>query len=155
MFIPVTKWRSFDDWWLTDVFIDANRNALSRKDLILTAANQDGGTHVDPELEEVYARLARENFLEAVGSDGRTSYPVAGALFSAIRQIGHEVLKTLKSDYKAKPADLGQGIAMNMTVSKVEPGWTPPPLPQREKFRRNAPCPCGSQLKFKKCHGKP
>jgi len=24
-----------------------------------------------------------------------------------------------------------------------------------EKIGRNAPCPCGSGLKFKKCHGRP
>lgn len=151
--VPFSKWSPFDEWWQKDVFVDANRRSLSRKDLVLTAANQDGGTHVDPELGEVYARLARENFLETVGTDGKISYPVAGALFASIRQVGHEVLKTIDPNYKAKPADLGQGIAMNMTVKAVEPGWRPSPL-RREKISRNEPCPCGSGRKYKKCHGR-
>ncbi|MFZ2053870.1 MAG: anaerobic sulfatase maturase [Candidatus Aminicenantales bacterium] len=28
------------------------------------------------------------------------------------------------------------------------------PYPKKEKIGRNAPCPCGSGLKFKKCHGR-
>ena len=39
-----------------------------------------------------------------------------------------------------------------------EPGWTPaPPKPftrKMEKVGRNDPCPCGSGLKYKQCHGK-
>jgi uncharacterized protein len=28
------------------------------------------------------------------------------------------------------------------------------PLPKKEKTGRNDPCPCGSGLKYKKCHGR-
>jgi hypothetical protein len=41
----------FDDWWMAPVFVDGKRQRFSRKELVLTAANQDGGAHVDPALD--------------------------------------------------------------------------------------------------------
>lgn len=57
--VPKTKWVSFDDWWNSVVFKDTHGGELSRKKLILTAANQDGGGHVDPKLEEEYAAFSK------------------------------------------------------------------------------------------------
>ena len=49
---------SFEKWWLDPVFRDAKGSLLSRKDLILAMANQDGGAHVDPALNKTYAELS-------------------------------------------------------------------------------------------------
>lgn len=52
---------SFDEWWSAPVFRDGKGDVLSRRDLVLVAANQDGGAHVDPSLDETYARLTKDN----------------------------------------------------------------------------------------------
>jgi hypothetical protein len=52
--VPLQKWVSFAEWWENrPVFVDSNRRELTRRQLVLTAANQDGGAHVDPALDEV------------------------------------------------------------------------------------------------------
>ena len=46
--VPQAKKVEFDAWWNAPVFVDSHRQTLTRKDLVLTAANQDGGAHVNP-----------------------------------------------------------------------------------------------------------
>jgi len=67
--------------------------------LILTAANQDGGAHVDPALDEVYADLSERNSLAWIANDGQGEHPMEGPEKVAIRQIAHEALKSLKPGY--------------------------------------------------------
>lgn len=54
---------SFEDWWNGTIFTtNTQKNSgtsLTRRELILTMANQDGGAHVDPRVEENYMYLAR------------------------------------------------------------------------------------------------
>jgi len=54
---PACKTVPFDTWWNEKVFVDKDRRILTRKDLVLIAANQDGGAHVDPALDARYAEL--------------------------------------------------------------------------------------------------
>ena len=46
--VPIATSAPFDQWWDTPVFIDRDGSSLTRKQLILIAANQDGGAHIDP-----------------------------------------------------------------------------------------------------------
>jgi hypothetical protein len=86
----------FDDWWGQVVLGDGAGMTLTRKELILGLANQDGGAHVDPELASEYASFTRAH----AGSwlvhqpDGSTRPLDVAERFSA-RQIAHEVLVTL------------------------------------------------------------
>lgn len=87
--------RSFYDWWNRAVFFDGQRRLLSRRELVTTMADQDGGSHVDSELEARYYDLTRRNSLgweKGVGSE--PPRPMSGPERAAIRQIGHEVLRT-------------------------------------------------------------
>ena len=89
--------RPFDDWWSRTVFSRPDGQVLARKDLVLTAANQDGGGHVDPSLDETYRSLARGDFLDWSRSDEKGIFvPMAGPERAAIRQIAHELLRTLR-----------------------------------------------------------
>jgi len=145
-------WLPFDDWWNQTVFIDDQKRILSRKQLVLTAANQDGGAHVDPSLDETYANLSRNNSLKWVAVENGNEYSIPKPERAAIRQITHEVLRTLKPDYRMKPqyeADIIIGGAMIVKGSKA------PEVPRPKKIERNEQCPCGSGKKYKKCHGKP
>ncbi len=67
---------------------------LSRRKIILAAANKDGGAHVDKKLTPDYANLAKEG---AVGTFGYTSNgkesktAIQDAHLVALRQMAHEV----------------------------------------------------------------
>ena len=74
---------------------------ITRKDIILIASNQDGGAHVDPQLDEEYADFSKSESMGWFFSRGENepvppeSQPVA----ASIRQIGHEILITLKIEF--------------------------------------------------------
>lgn len=147
---PFSRWCTFEEWWEEPVFVDDEGNKLTREKLVLTAANQDGGAHIDSSLERTYSRISKENSLGLVYREGENIFPITKPERAAIRQIGHEVLKTLLIDYNKKQnetADFFFGGAM------LVKGTTPPPLPKEQKIGRNDLCPCGSGKKYKKCHG--
>jgi len=90
------RWISFDAWWNAIVFRDNAGNSLSRKELVLTVAEQDGGVHVDAALNENYAKFTQDNalgwmFSSSSGGQGA----LEGAERAALRQIAHEVLKSV------------------------------------------------------------
>lgn len=86
---------TFDDWWSEPVIKDSQGRFLTRRDLILIAANQDGGSHVDGSIDETYDDLARRNSLGWMSFDGTTEKAMDQAEAYSIRQIGWEVLETL------------------------------------------------------------
>lgn len=123
--------RPFDQWWSNPVMKDVQKRTISRKVLVLTAANQDGGAHVDSEIEETYYDLSASNSLNwfvGLDRDFANGKPLQGAGAAAVRQIAHEVLRTLKPDYRfAAPAAQGLMIA-GVTLSVAVEG---PPAPVR------------------------
>ena len=151
--VPVVRKLSFDEWWNEIVFVDVAGATHSRRELVLSIADQDGGAHVDPTLNETYARLSRENGLGWTVSDGSESKPIPKPERAAVRQIAHEVLRTLIPAYSKYP--LKDGVDMffggMMHFGGVPPGWV---LPESTKLGRNDPCYCGSGVKYKKCHGR-
>ncbi|MCK4476787.1 MAG: hypothetical protein KAU16_08685 [Methanophagales archaeon] len=90
----------FDDWWNKTVYLDLNRNQFTRKSLVLAVSNTDGGAHVDPRLNKAYAGLSRFNslgwkfFKNEVEKDFKN-----GPELPSIRQIAHEVLKSLADKF--------------------------------------------------------
>ena len=149
----------FDKWWNGIVLIDGKGNRFTRKELVLSLANQDGGAHVDPTLDDKYAHLSRNNSFGWAAISDAEAQPLTGIELSAARQITHEVLKTLDPDYAPKIAPLS-GFCMGM-MNPLIPGLqlrfdTPHGSVQldRRVTGRNDPCPCGSGEKYKKCHGR-
>lgn len=134
------------------MFVDSQGKVLTRKQLILIAANQDGGAHIDPALDEVYASLSRKNSLLWVANVGGEEHPIPKADRAAIRQIAHEVLCTLIPGYSKKPSYNAEAFFGGGMIVK---GTKPPPSPRPRKLERNERCPCGSGMKYKKCHEKP
>lgn len=160
--------QDFDTWWNSPVFVDSSRRAISRKMLVLNAANKDGGAHVDAELEETYDDLSRNNSLGQLSFDGQAWKALPGPERAAIRQIAHELLKTIDPAYtKAVEREGGLtfgGMKIN-TISMEEAakrGLHPPSKSSSKlgamhfgrKVGRNETCPCESGRKFKHCHGK-
>jgi len=101
--LPPGRWKkmSFDRWWKREImYRDNTGNTFTRKDLVLAVANKEGGAHIDPKLDQAYANLSRFNSLgwKAVISGVDQDFKNTPVLPS-IRQIAHEVLKTLKDEF--------------------------------------------------------
>jgi hypothetical protein len=57
---------TFDDWWSGEpVFIHRSEN-YSRRRICLSAANKDGGAHVDSKLDEYYEVLAGGRYMVGI-----------------------------------------------------------------------------------------
>ncbi|MDD5639402.1 MAG: SEC-C metal-binding domain-containing protein [Candidatus Pacebacteria bacterium] len=148
----ITGYVDFNHYWNEIIFIDKEKNNHSRKDVILSVANKDGGAHVAPGLDEKYAKLSRQNSLGWMSSNDKKWLPVSGAELAAVRQIAYEILRSLDPNYpiiKELPIK-GNGIIVGGCGFVLET--------QEEKslskVGRNDTCPCGSGKKYKKCHGK-
>lgn len=92
---------TFDDWWNGVVFVDVKRNTITRKKLILDISNQDGGAHIDPTINKVYAGLTRDNSLgvfEHYDFNG-VKTEATNPEWAGVRQIAHEVLKSLSDEF--------------------------------------------------------
>lgn len=147
---PYKRWLPFDDWWTEPIIVDDRRNKLTREKLIRTVSNQDGGAHVDPELDKTYSRLSKGISLGVHYQEGEEIFLLKRPELAAIRQIGHEVLKSLLPEYSKKQTekvDMFIGGATTV-VSNQEPFTR-----TERKIGRNDPCFCDSGKKYKYCHG--
>ncbi len=151
---------SFSDFWESDIFVDNKGNRFSRKKLVLAIANKDGGAHIDPELDQEYAELTKQNSLGWIYGNNLESGPIENASAAAVRQITHEILKTLISNYPEKKL-LNTQDSIVLGDIWLEKGFTAGKMvnigPKQNivpKVGRNEKCPCGSNIKYKKCHGK-
>ncbi|HBD7396235.1 hypothetical protein [Legionella longbeachae] len=87
---------NFDLWWNQIILDDKNRT-YTRKDLILEMANTDGGAHIDPQLNEAYYNLTRNDSMKwLVFANNGTEY-LRDFCLASIRQIGFEMCETLDS----------------------------------------------------------
>jgi len=93
---PVNKHLPVNDWWEQVVYI-LNGHRINRKKIILTAANKDGGAHVDKELTEEYETLMK------IGIVGGMLYHKNGkgieasfedAHYVSLRQMAYEILNS-------------------------------------------------------------
>lgn len=86
----------FVNWWNDPVLKDNKGRTFCRRELVLHVADTDGGAHVDPELDEAYMAISRENSLGWVFGNHNTANPVEGRPeLVCMRQIAHELLSTL------------------------------------------------------------
>lgn len=141
------RWVPFQKYWNEIIFVDQENNSFTRKDIVLAVANQDGGSHVDPGLDPKYEKLSRNNSLGWItGGDGSWG-GLKGAELASVRQIAHELLKTLDTSYTPPTQLSSDGIIVGGVgiVLHTEPVHEAP--------RRKGPCPCGSGKKYKRCHG--
>jgi hypothetical protein len=88
--VPVSK------WW-DQVVIITDRVRISRRKIVLAAANQDGGAHVDAKLDQEYRALsevgfAGTGFRTAEGTSSRIA--LEGTHHICLRQMGYELLNS-------------------------------------------------------------
>ena len=118
---------AFHDWWERAIFVDNQGHETSRKNIVRTAADQDGGAHVDPAIDAKYAGLARGSSLGWVSTSKEGRRVMEGAERAAIRQITHEIFKSLIPDYRLVPDHTAasgvavEGIAFTGTPRSSRP----------------------------------
>ncbi len=87
----------FNKWWWEVVIRDKEHARFTRRDLVLGVADKEGGTHVDPKLDEDYARLSRFNSQGwRVTTLGIVQPPANSLVAASVRQIAHEVLVSIE-----------------------------------------------------------
>lgn len=92
-----TRLTNFKDWWEEIVIADREKRSFTRRSLVLTLSNKDGGAHIDPELDEAYSDLRKRNSIGWLAThSGGMDLPVLGVELYSMRQIAHEVIRTLE-----------------------------------------------------------
>ncbi|URN85161.1 hypothetical protein [Acetobacterium wieringae] len=119
------NWITFDTWWTHKIFI-ASGISFTRKEFVHYLANQDGGAHIDPQLDEKYCMLTKNSFSFLAKYKGiDKEIPFENLHLAMSRQIAHELLITLKKyihfQEKYKPEHRGnkKGNICNIEVSHV------------------------------------
>jgi len=89
----------FQTWWRKEIIIELGADgSLNRRDLALTAANKDGGAHVDIALPLTYdkTRLGAGMELEITFKTGpkTVKMPFENVHYASLRQIAYEVLNS-------------------------------------------------------------
>jgi hypothetical protein len=91
---------TFEKWWNKIVFADSKGNKLTRRNLVLAVSNKDGGAHVDHRLDKDYADMTRFNSLGLrFIQNGNKRYFATHPELASVRQISHEILKSLKDEF--------------------------------------------------------
>jgi hypothetical protein len=131
---------SFADWWERTILTDQHGNTFSRADLVLSVAEQDGGTHIDAVVNEKYRQLTREHSL---GLRQSIDLPIANSVaLASVRHIAEELLETIEN-----------GLDWDGDQPVVRDPVCPLPLRTEIATGRNELCPCGSGRKVKRCFG--
>ena len=82
-----------DEWWNQIVWSPK----LSRRDIVLTAANQDGGAHVDSKVDPKYKSLADDALMDkiTIRFDGKEYHQSFSDMhLMTLRTMGNELLKS-------------------------------------------------------------
>jgi hypothetical protein len=80
----------FDEWWKQVVYVAGEGGIITRRSLVLTAANKDGGAHVDASLTPEYEAVMKMWILQ--GSDEKNTITFDDIHLIGLRQIAYEVL---------------------------------------------------------------
>lgn len=141
---------AFGDWWTTPILIRQDGICHTRADIVLTIAEQDGGAHFDPSLEQKHYEITRENAMSTFGYDNGELCALNGVDIHSLRQIAHELLRTLDPSYR-KTAYIHGGHSIrhiNLTI-----------IPEEQfdvsslNLLETDPCYCRSGKTFGECHG--
>ena len=157
-----TKDVDFETWWNGIVLVDGQKNEFSRRDIVLSLANKEGGAHVDHKIDAAFNNLRNNNSQGwvVVDENGR-QLPADDNVPATMRQIAHEVLKTLDRNYKCNQPTwpetgmIVRGMSVTAGGPPIERGSPnlrkDRPKVAGRKVGRNDLCPCGSGFKYKKC----
>ncbi|GER00445.1 hypothetical protein JCM17845_10680 [Iodidimonas gelatinilytica] len=93
---------NFENWWKEDVLCSPDGTVLTRGDFVTIVANQDGGAHVDPRLDERFDKLANENLAGWISDTPDGEKPLQHIEKMHLRQIGFECLQSIEVAWKKR-----------------------------------------------------
>lgn len=98
----VNKWHGFNDWW-NELVVNGNGFTLSRKDIVLMIANQEGGTHLGNQSDPGYSSLPYESQTgwKYNSREGESVFATQLA-YATMRQIAFEIAKSFEYHHKIK-----------------------------------------------------
>ncbi len=95
--------------------------------------------------------MPMNNFMSAPAQTDQRSAPEGGAVTGNATKINdNRVLSQVQT-----PVELPKAIDVDSLKTSGSEKFNPATMPKKKKIGPNDPCPCGSGLKYKKCHGKP
>lgn len=135
----------FEQWWESTVLRDDVGNSFTRRRLVLAVANEEGGSHVDPETRADVQALAHDNSMgwssPIDGPNGRKEISARSPMPAVVRQIAWEVQSTIYAqadellidEHRGTPplaepmSDGSPGFIITRLVASAEPplGGTP------------------------------
>lgn len=163
--------RPFHSWWTRPVLKDNRGAFFSRRAIVLGVADQDGGAHVDPDLDDSYGHLTRDSSIGWRMDIGNGPEEMPGLELACVRQVAHELLVSLACQapyaFSAQEQVVSyssllmntKGATLQMETTGSRPPLTSLPrepldgVSSKKTVARNAECPCGSGEKYKHCHG--
>ena len=85
----------FDSWWNSTIYEDDAGYKLTRKKLILNIRNTDGGSHIDDQLDDTYAKLKKKDLL-TMNIDGNFQHFNNFPAYPSAIQIAWETFVSIK-----------------------------------------------------------
>jgi hypothetical protein len=95
---PAEEWKIrsnliFEEWWNEKIWVEGQQ-ALSRRDIVLSAANQDGGAHVANKLDTKTKKMKTGPTVTITVNGKTIDNMMDNHHYPLIRQITHEVLNS-------------------------------------------------------------
>jgi hypothetical protein len=94
--IDASPTSEFSRWWNKVVIVDSSSTKFSRKGLVLSIVETDGGAHIDPALENSYLQLTRLNSVGWRFVSNGAARDISNIELYSIRQICEELLATIQ-----------------------------------------------------------
>lgn len=98
------RWLKFDDWWNSKIIVYKSKSldiTITRKSIVMTMAEQDGGTHVDSkedvEMDYLALATATKSLFHTVRGGRET--PIINLHYALVRQIAHELIISLRKEF--------------------------------------------------------
>ena len=141
----------FDAWWRKPVIRVPSKFELTRADLILTMANQDGGAHVDPAVEARYYELTRNNAVGYTVVTPNGMFALPDIERASVRQIAQEVMVSIVANLSDIPGNLPDTPPPRRVriITDARTGQT-----TSEAIEVRNVCPCKSGKPYRECHGR-
>lgn len=137
----------FDDWWTASVIRQPDGNQFSRDAVVGYVADQDGGVHLDPEIDAAFQEMRQDAFRY---TSGRSTTEHVDR--HVIRQVAHELLKSLRPSYRRSHKLSGAFAVFRAPFLAAAGVPRTKMLLGYHNLLPTETCPCGSDLQFGACH---
>jgi hypothetical protein len=129
---------AFVDWWEHPILFDLEGRSYSRRELIRSLAEKDGGVHIDSHLKSKYGALVASNSMRL--EDGSSAPIKNGIVGPSVRHAAAELIYTLETR-----------VRWEASTPIIDDPICSLPLDYQVDEQRNDLCPCGSGRKLKRC----